>query len=87
MAAVTLNNTPYRHVLGDLVFKIFNFSGASGSTLATGQQDIQLVNNQSSTSTGSTTAIQNWTVVGGTITFTSSGAMTNEVVVVGSRVG
>lgn len=88
MAAVTQGAAPYRHVLGDLVSRVFTVSGASGSTLVTGQQNILFVAIQQSTAAGSISLITAFSVSGGTITFTTGGgAMVSEVVMVFSRVG
>lgn len=96
MAAVTINPAPplqgpFRHVIGDLTMRVFNISGASGSTLDTGLKQILYVDYQRSTSAGATTQITQFTIGTGAnssvITFTSSGTMANEVVIVFGRVG
>lgn len=92
MAAVTINQTPPisppgRHVLGDLVVKFFNVSGVTGSTLATGLINIQFFTNQQSTSAGTISLITAMSQSAGTITFTSSGPMVNEVIMVVAREG
>ena len=81
MAAVTVTNTPTRHVLGDVVMRVFSVTGASGSTLDTGMKQILSTLVEPGTSI---TAISD---SGGTLTFTSSGAMTAQKVVVLARVG
>ena len=86
MAAVTVNYPPYRHVLGDLATRVFDISGATGSTLATGMTNISFVAIQQSTSAGSASTITSFSVSGGTITFTS-GTMTHEVVMVYGKSG
>ncbi len=87
MAAVTQGAAPYRHVLGDLVTRIFTVSGVTGSTLDTGQQSILFVAIQQSTSAGTISLITSFSVSGGRITFASSAPMVGEVVMVFSRVG
>jgi hypothetical protein len=88
MAAVTQAGQPFRHVLGDLVTRIFTVSGATGSTLDTGQSNILFVAIQQSTAAGSISLITAFAVSGGRITFTTGGsAMVSEVVMVFSRVG
>jgi hypothetical protein len=90
MAAVTTNNQPTRHVFGDCVVRFFDISGASGSTLATGIQQILWIGVQQSTSAGVASAITSFSYTGNpsTITFTTGGgAMTNERIMVIGRVG
>lgn len=88
MAAVTQAGQPQRHVIGDLVTRIFTVSGATGSTLATGMQNILWVGVQQSTAAGVASAITSFSVSGGTITFTTGGGdMTSEVILVLARVG
>ncbi len=88
MAAVTQAGQPFRHVLGDLVSRIFTVSGASGSTLDTGQSNILWVGVQQSTSAGVISLITSFSVSGGRITFTTGGnPMAGEVILVLSRVG
>jgi len=87
MAAVTQAGQPFRHVLGDLVSRIFNVSGVTGSTLDTGQSNILWVGVQQSTAAGTVSLITSFAVSGGRITFASSAPMVNEVVLVLSRVG
>lgn len=81
MAAVTVNNTPSRHVLGDLVCRIFNVSGATGTTLATGFPTILFVAPQAFTAAGTASLITGLSVSGGTVTFTTGGgAMVTEII-------
>lgn len=87
MAAVTQGAAPYRHVIGDLVVRHFTISGATGSTLDTGMQQILFVDIQQSTAAGSVSLITSFSVSGGRITFASSAPMVNEVVGVTARVG
>jgi hypothetical protein len=87
MAAVTQAGQPQRHVIGDLVMRIFTVSGASGSTLATGMTNILFTTNQQSTAAGSISLITAMSVSGQTITFTSSSTMVSEVIMVIARVG
>jgi hypothetical protein len=83
MAAVTVNNNPpQRHVLGDVAIKYFNISGASGNTLATGMNPILFIEIQQSNANGVISAITAVSNNAGTLTFTSSGAMSNEIVAV-----
>lgn len=81
MAAVTQTSKPQRHVVGDLVLRVFTFTGTTGQTLDTGMQNIQWVGVEPGSLV---TAIA---ISGGTITFTSSAPMTGEVVLVLARVG
>jgi len=86
MAAVTQTGTPTRHILGDVVMRVFNLSGASGTTLQTGMLQVITV----LTSPGSliTAVVQaNIAGLGTQLTFTSSAPMTAEVVTVIARVG
>lgn len=87
MAAVTLTGNSERHVSGDLVDRYFTVSGASGSTLTTGQSQIKFVTIQQSTAAGTISLITSFSISGGTITFTSSAPMVTEVVCVTSRIG
>ena len=96
MAAVTVNNTPTRHVIGDIVVRFFNVSGASGSTLNTGMNNILFVAVQQSNGNGTASVITSFSVAqgvpslspgGAVVTFTSSGAMANEIVAVYARQG
>ncbi len=87
MAAVTQAGQPFRHVIGDLVSRIFTVSGATGSTLDTGQSNILMVIVQQSTAAGTISLITSFAVSGGRITFASSAPMVTEVVMVISRVG
>lgn len=88
MAEVTKNSITRRHVLGDLVTRVFNVSGADGSTLTTGMVGIQFVDVQRSTSAGAASAVTDFTVSGGTITLgTAGGAMTSEVIMVVAKQG
>ena len=81
MAAVTQTGTPTRHVAGDCVFRVFNFTGSSGDTLDTGLQQILFVG----LSAGSLiTAV---VIAGGLLTLTSSAPMTAETLFVLARVG
>lgn len=82
MAAVTQNQAPYRHVIGDLVTRFFKITGSTGDTLASNMQNIQQV----ITSPGSLITAVSFTNLG-VITFTSSGAITAEIVQVIARVG
>lgn len=90
MAAVTQNAQPYRHVIGDLVVRFFNISGASGSTLNTGMSGILFVQPQQSTAAGTISLITAVSVntQTGVVTFTTGGgAMVTEIVMVIARVG
>lgn len=88
MAAVTLGTpAPQRFVIGNLVLKIFVVNGASGSTLVTGMLGIVWADPQASPQAGGASLITGLTVSGGTITFTSSAPMVNEVVQVFAREG
>lgn len=89
MAAVTQGAAPTRHVLGDIVMRIFTVSGASGSTLPTGQSALLFVTNQQSTAAGTISLITaiSYNAVTGVVTLTSSAPMVNEVIKVMSRVG
>jgi hypothetical protein len=86
MAAVTQTTAPSRHVLGDLATRVFTFTGSSGDTLQTGMQQILHV----SLSAGSLITAITQTMVAGIgvqLTFTSSGPMTAENIMVFARVG
>jgi hypothetical protein len=92
MAAVTQtqNAQTGRHLLGDVVMRTFNVSGATGSTLSTGMSNILFVDVQQSTDAGTISLITAISVnhVTGVITFTTGGgAMVNEVIQVMARVG
>ena len=87
MAQVTFNNTPNRHIIGDMVVRFFNVSGASGSTLPTGLSQILYVNAQRFTTAGTASLITGLVAAQGTLTFTSSAPMVNEVVEVIGREG
>lgn len=94
MAAVVVNTTPplpplERHILGDVVCKFFNVSGASGSTLNTGMSGLLFVTNQQSTGAGTISLITALSVntATGVVTFTSSGTMVNEIIMVVASVG
>lgn len=69
--------------------KVFNISGASGSTLDTKMINILFVDNQNSNAAASpgATVITSYAVSGSVITFTSSGTMVNEVIIVFGREG
>jgi hypothetical protein len=94
MAAVTINIQSPRQVVGSLVARVYDISGVTGSTLTVPQGDVFFVNNQTGTSAGIATTITAFAVssstvspVETTITFTSSGPMVHEVILVASRVG
>jgi len=88
MADVTINNTPTRHVWGDLVVRIFDVSGASGSILRTGMGSILLVGWQPCTSAGAASILSTYSESAGVLTLITTGAaMVNEVVFVVSRTG
>jgi len=89
MPAVTQNSAypATRHVFGDCVTRFFTVSGASGSTLVTGQKNVLFVANQPFTKAGTASLITGIAESGGTLTFTSSNDMVNEVIEVISRVG
>lgn len=88
MAIVTFG-TPaaVRHILGDLVVKFFVVNGASGSTLPTGMSQILFVNAQRFCKAGTASLITGLSQAGGTLTFTSSGTMVDEIVEVIGREG
>jgi hypothetical protein len=88
MALVTFG-TPavQRHVVGDLVVKFFVVNGASGSTLPTGIASLLFVAPQPFCQAGTASLITGLSVSQGTITFTSSNTMVNEVVMVIGREG
>ena len=89
MAAVTQGAAPSRHVIGDLVMRIFQVNGASGSTLSTGMTNLLWVDASQSNLGGSISVITaiSTNVVTGVVTFTSSGTMVNEIIQVMARVG
>lgn len=88
MAAVTLGTlAPTRHVAGNMVFRFFVVSGATGSTLNTGMVDIIWAANQPFTQAGTVSLMTGLSVSGSTITFTSSAPMVTEVIEVVSLVG
>lgn len=94
MAAVTQLSTapPNRHVLGDLVCRVFTISGASGSTLQTGMKQVLFAAAQIGTGLGVASIITiiavNNTTSPGLLSFTTSGAaMAREVVIVFGREG
>jgi hypothetical protein len=92
MASVTQNATypPSRHVLGDIVMRIFTISGASGSTLATGMSGLLFVEMAPFCLAGTASLITGLTynALTGVVTFTTGGgAMVNEIVQVLARVG
>jgi hypothetical protein len=88
MAAVTFGTPAQsRHIIGDLVMRIYVVNGASGSTLVTGLTDILWIDNQNFTQAGTASLITGISNSSGTLTFTSSNTMVNEVIQVISRVG
>ena len=88
MAAATVNNTPSRHVWGDLVARVFNVSGASGSTLKTGLDNILFVGWQPCTAAGAASILSTYSDSHGTLTLTTTGAsMAQEVLIVIGRTG
>lgn len=90
MAAVTFG-TPaaYRHVVGDLVVRFYVVNGASGSTLATNQINVLFADVQQFCQAGTASLITGLTVnaTTGLLTFTSSGTMVNEIIMVISTKG
>lgn len=88
MALVTYGTpAPQRHILGDLVVRFFVVNGASGSTLNTGLQDLYWYDAQSFNQAGTASVITGISAAGSTLTFTTSGTMVNEVIMVVGRVG
>lgn len=89
MAAVTFGSTnqPQRHVVGDLIERYFTINGPSGSTLATGMINIVWAEMQPFCLAGTASLITGISVSGGTLTFTSSGTMVNEVICVSATKG
>ena len=90
MAEVTFGTSPagYRHILGDLVARFFEVSGASGSTLHTGLQQILFVENQPFCKAGTASLITGLTESAGVLTLTTGGgAMVNEVIMAIGREG
>ena len=91
MAAVTQNTSypPTRHVLGDLVIRVFTVSGVSGSTLSTGMSGLVWAQNASFCLAGTASLITglSFNAQTGVITFTSSNTMVNEIIMVLGRVG
>ena len=79
MAAVTVN-TLYVNVIGSRRQMLFNVTGTTGDTLVTGLNTVQQVNPQPS-GTNDPSAIS---ASGGTLTFTSGGAFTVNVEVIGN---
>lgn len=89
MAQVTFG-TPaaQRFVIGNLVMKIFVVNGPSGSTLNTGMLGLVWTDGQSSPQGGGASVITGLTESPtGIITFTTTGVMVNEVVMVLAREG
>ena len=86
MAEVTFA-TPavQRHVIGDLVIRLFVVGGASGSTIHTGAQGILWVANQPFTQAGTASLITGISVSGNVVTLTSSSTMVTEVIQVISK--
>jgi len=86
MAEVTYG-TPaaIRHVLGDLVLRLFVVSGASGSVIHTGAQGILFVSQQMFTQAGTASLLTGISVSGAVVTLTSSSTMVNEVIMVISK--
>ena len=81
MAALQSTAPPYRHTLGDLVFRFFTLSGANGDTILTPGGNILLAEVQP------TTAISVGTTVNGsTVTFVTGGAWAGTLLVI-SRTG
>lgn len=79
MAAVTVNSR-YVNVIGSRRQMLYNVTGGTGNTLATGLNNIQEVNVQL-TATNSPSAVS---TSGGTVTFTSGGTFTTNVEVIGN---
>ncbi len=79
MAAVTVNSKRY-NMIGSRRQRIFNVTGNNTNTLATGLNTIDHVNVQLTTTNPPT----NVAVSGGTITFSSGGAFTTSVEVIGA---
>jgi hypothetical protein len=86
-ALVASNKNTERHIFGNLAARFYTVSGNSGDTLLIAQSNIYFISVQpGSTITGvSSVAIKPGTQ--SQITFTASGAFTNAVVMVLSRVG
>lgn len=85
MANVTFGTpTNQRFVIGNLVMRIFVVNGASGSTLNTNMSSLVWVDGQSSPQGGGASVITGLTynATTGVVTFTTSGTMVNEVVLV-----
>lgn len=89
MAQVTLGTpAPQRFVVGNLVMRIFVVNGPTGSTLNTNMLGLIWTDGQSSPQGGGASVITGLTESPtGVITFTTSGIMVNEVVMVLAREG
>lgn len=90
MANVTFGTpTASRHDIGDLIMRVFVVNGASGSTLNTNMVGIIWVDGQSSPQGGGASVITGISsnAVTGVVTFTTSGTMVNEVVLVMAHQG
>ena len=75
--AITLTNTPRRHVLGDLVVRHYTCTGGTnGDTLTVQQQGILHVS-----ATPTTAIALGCTVSGSVITFVTAGAWAGDVMV------
>lgn len=79
MAAVTINSR-YVNVSGSRRQMLFNVTGNTGQTLATGLNNVQQVNVQLTGTNPPSVA----SASGGTVTFTAAGAFTTNVEVIGN---
>ena len=84
MAAVTLGTPAAQRLQGNYVERIFVVNGASGSTLATNMSSIIWADVQAFNQAGTASVITGMAVnaVTGVVTFTTSGTMVNEVIMI-----
>lgn len=88
MAQVTFG-TPavQRHVIGDLVLEAYVINGPTGSTLTPTVKNVIWIDIQQSPQGGGASVITSYVLSAGVVTFTTSGTMVNEVVLIIGRVG
>lgn len=89
MAQVTLGTPAAQRLQGNFIARIFVVNGPNGSTLNTNMTGLIWVDGQSSPQGGGSSVITGiaFNAVTGVLTFTTSGTMVNEVVMVWAHQG